>query len=522
MSPKKFIFNLFAGLLGFCHAGPLAGQTPDINAAISDLQSNGGLMGISVVTFCGDAITGSYHHGLRDFELGLPVTASTSYRMASVSKAATAVACMRLVEAGLLDLDADCSGYLGFPLVHPNFPGVVITPRMLLSHTSGLRDGTGYGGFLAETTDGDVLIPPLDALVVPGGAYHTANVWGSAAPGTYFQYSNLNFGVLATVMEAAAFQRFDLLMTEWVLAPLGCTGGFNVATLEGIADLAVLYRNQGGWTAQADDFGGVNPPAGDWGGYVPGTNGLLFGPQGGLRISAEEMARIAGVWGDGSWNGVTLLQPASVAAMHGAEWTFDGGNGNNYYGLFQGWGLGLHRAGLTATDALWGDGTQWVGHPGEAYGLISDAYVDAARGWGFVFATNGSWNGFSVGETAWYTLEEQVFAAIAPDWAACGTSVGVAALGGLTSEQPGHVSGLTPSPNRLAPNPGRGGDGIRWVGPSPPVPGERVEWRGMDGRLVASGTAGEGGLLPAAPAGFGLYRLFLPATGRSLPWVGVE
>ena len=509
--PRPFI-TLLLSLCTLARPVAATAQSPDIDAARANLLQQEGLMGLSVTTFCGDALTGSYHHGLRNWQDQLPVNPATAYRMASVSKAATAVACLRMVESGDLDLDLNCSNYLGFALEHPLHPGVALTPRMLLSHTSGLRDGSGYSPFLQETTDGDADIPPLAALCVPGGTYYTANLWGAQAPGTYFQYSNLNFGV----MEAATGLRFDVLMDTWLLSPLGCTGGYNVSELAGIADLAVLYRNQGGWVAQADDFGGLTPPAGDWANYVPGTNGLLFGPQGGLRISVEEMARIAAVWADGSWNGVTLLSPETVAEMQAPAWTFDGGNGNDYYGLFQGWGLGLHRAGLGDSDAILpGDGAAWVGHPGEAYGLISDAYVDAASGWGFVFATNGAWNGYAVGNTAWYTVEEQVFETLAPDWQAC--------VAGSASPV------LTPAPERLteakvvagrlAPNPGAPGEVVRWVGPDAPVAGEPVEWWSASGQIHSTTPAGPDGWLPNPPSTPGVYWVRLPRSGRSLPWV---
>jgi CubicO group peptidase (beta-lactamase class C family) len=488
-------------------------QSPEIDAALADLLQQENLMGLSVVTFCGDALTGSYHHGLRHWEDQLPVTPATVYRMASVSKAATAVACMRLVESGDLDLDLNCSNYLGFALEHPLHPGVAVTPRMLLSHTSGLRDGSGYSPFLQETTDGDADIPPLAALVVPGGAYYTSNMWGTPAPGTYFQYSNLNFGVLAAVMEAATGLRFDVLMDTWLLAPLGCNGGYNVSQLAGIADLAVLYRNQGGWTPQADDFGGVAPPAGDWANYVPGTNGLLFGPQGGLRITAEEMARIAAVWGDGAWNGVTLLSPESVAQMHAPAWTSNGANGNDYYGLFQGWGLGLHRAGLGDSDAIIpGEDVAWIGHPGEAYGLISDAYVDVTSGWGFVFATNGAWNGYTVGNTAWYTVEEQVFETLAPDWQACAAGSVSPVLAMVARAEAG----------KLAPNPGAAGESVRWLGPDAPVAGEPIEWWSASGQILSTTPAGPDGLIPAPPSTPGVYWVRLPLSGRTLPWVFAE
>jgi CubicO group peptidase (beta-lactamase class C family) len=58
---------------------------------------------------------------------------------------------MRLVEQGKLALDTDVSRYLGYTLRNPYYPDAAITLRMLLSHTSSLRDDGGYN-FPASTS----------------------------------------------------------------------------------------------------------------------------------------------------------------------------------------------------------------------------------------------------------------------------------------------------------------------------------------------------------------------------------
>jgi CubicO group peptidase (beta-lactamase class C family) len=73
-----------------------------------------------------------------------PFSLDAPVRVASISKLALAVGLMRLVEAGRADLDEDVSEGLGFRLRHPAHPEVKITPAMLASHTSGLRDTASY------------------------------------------------------------------------------------------------------------------------------------------------------------------------------------------------------------------------------------------------------------------------------------------------------------------------------------------------------------------------------------------
>jgi CubicO group peptidase (beta-lactamase class C family) len=68
----------------------------------------------------------------------------------------TALGVMRLVEQGKLALDTDVSRYLGYTLRNPYYPDAAITLRMLLSHTSSLRDDGGYN-FPANTSLQSVL-----------------------------------------------------------------------------------------------------------------------------------------------------------------------------------------------------------------------------------------------------------------------------------------------------------------------------------------------------------------------------
>ena len=140
----------------------------------------------------------------------LPVTPATLFRIASVSKMMTTVGLMRLVEQGKLSLDQDVGIYLGFSLRNPHFPQQAVTLRSLLSHTSSLRDAGGYA-WGPERSLRDVFTAGGDLM------------WDAAMPpGRYFTYSNLNWGVIGTVMEKVTGERFDLLMRRLLLDPSMC------------------------------------------------------------------------------------------------------------------------------------------------------------------------------------------------------------------------------------------------------------------------------------------------------------
>src|SRR5690606_26401715 len=240
------------------------------------------------VAFDRDGVTATAVHGVADTATGREVTAGDPVRMASISKLVTAIGVMRLVEAGTLDLDADVGELLGWPLRNPAYPDTPITLRLLLSHRSSLTDAAGYWQTPLGGEVRDILDDP--------------RAWDDAhAPGTYFRYANLNFPLVAQAMERATGERFDRLMERLVLQPLGIEGCFNWASCnEAAAARAVVIYNGAGEPAKDDDLKGHKPvcpvtPAQDGScdlaQWRPGDNGALFSPQGGLRISANGLAR---------------------------------------------------------------------------------------------------------------------------------------------------------------------------------------------------------------------------------------
>lgn len=393
------------------------------------------LASLAVVVVAGDIVIGESYWGQRsidaaDPQRSQPVTPATKFRVASLSKVATAIGAMQLVETGKLDLDADIGKYLGFALRNPAYPERPITARMLLSHTSSLRDAGFY----------NLPMPyMLRDLFVPGGAYYSngAHFGGpqegtDRGPGAFFTYANLNYGVLATVMEAVAHERFDQYMARHVFAPLGIDAGFTAADLSdaGVRELAALYTKQdasgvwdpaGPWYPQVDDLHGVRPrplppaPGNDSPTaamhlkagskpahravqpYVIGTNATIFAPHSGLRISARDLAKLMMLLlNRGRYGAHVLLEPATVDGMLHDAWHFNPQlwNGDSFHGRYRAWGLGLQHI-TGAADDLGGDRLaagskeQFWGHRGEAYGLLGGMWFDPQRKAGFVFLAGG-------------------------------------------------------------------------------------------------------------------------------------
>jgi CubicO group peptidase (beta-lactamase class C family) len=400
-------FAIISLLLFALISSNLFGQS--YHQVLENIAVENQLTGMSVAVVCNGTVSDVYHYGKADIGRNLFVSDSTMYRIASISKAVTATSLMKLYDNGLFQLDDNVSDYLGFNLYNPNFPLEKITFRMLLNHTSGLVDGSGYNGLLSATGAQNPP-PPISQLLQAGGNYYSSDMWLNQAPGTWFTYANINYGVIATLIEQISGLRFDIFTKENILLPLGISGSFNIQDIENINNVAVLYRNA---IPQADHYQGITPPPRDLSQYIIGSNGLIFSPQGGLRISALELANFMMLHAaNGMWNGENILSEPTVQLMHQIQWDYNGSNGNNYYDLFNRWGLGFHLTTNTANGDIVIPDVIMIGHPGEAYGLISDMYFEKEKQFGLIFITNGYYGqaGYEWGNySAFYLPEEQVF-----------------------------------------------------------------------------------------------------------------
>jgi CubicO group peptidase (beta-lactamase class C family) len=375
--------------------------------ALDAIKNTYKMVGMSVTVVKAGTIRCTFSVGKADITRNVPITDSTKYRIASISKTITATALMQLYEQGKFKLDEDVSRYLGFALRNPDFPSDSITFRMLLSHTSSVNDGDGYNNkFLAATSSNPA--PPISDVLLPTGATYTSDMWLSRKPGSYFTYANIGFGILGTLVERLSGERFDLYCTNHIFKPLGLDASYNVQDLRNINNLAVLYR---GTTPQCDNYGGVKPASRDLSGYVIGSNAVVFSPTGGVRISSKDLAKIMMArMNGGIVDGVRILNDSTARFMLQPVWTYSGSNGDTYSGLFRKWGLGTQ----ITTNAPMGDivvpGKIMAGHAGEAYGLVSDVFFEINNEFGIVFITNGRSGSYGqAAASAFYDVEEAVF-----------------------------------------------------------------------------------------------------------------
>lgn len=301
--------------------------------------------------------------------VGRKVGVEDPVRVASISKLVTAIAVMRLVDESRIKLDRDISAYLGFPVRNPAFPDRPVTLRHLLSHTSGIRDSIDY-------------LLPLDGSLETTLA--NPAVWhGGYKPGDYFSYANLNSPIIAATIEAATRERFDRLVAKKVLQPLRIDGCFNwgAGCSAGRRAQAVTLLRSNGDLARDAAIRGRDPcpvlaasdGSCDLARYKIGKNGSSFSPQGGLRISAQDLAKVGQLLLN---KGRPILSETAFAEMTKMQWRYNGVNGDADNGYYRAYGLGVHIHSDSQRSI-------WIGHVGEAYALRAGLWVNPETRKGF-------------------------------------------------------------------------------------------------------------------------------------------
>ena len=316
------------------------------------------------------------------------------YRTASISKLFTAIAIWQLEEKGSLNITDEASKYLNFTLRNPNFPETPITIEMLLSHTSSISEkGSNYNipynhhisEFFLEDSD-----------IYYNGSYSKTNYPG------YYDYMNINYCLLGTIIENVSKQRFDLYMIEHVLEPLNITGSFNIYEMskEALDETGTLYEKltngefdiNGYWTARMDDFVNGYPKA-NYSEYVIGTNGALYGPMGDLRVSLTELTHLVYMFlNNGTYNNNIILKKETIEKMFKIIWKYDKkkNNGNTYNDYDYAYAGGpsvitnIGRNRLHEKKNL-----NFSGHTADAYGLFGGLFFDRIKGYGLVYRGNG-------------------------------------------------------------------------------------------------------------------------------------
>ena len=385
--------------------------------------------GLGVIVYKDGTEMFSKFLGRRTIAPSKPVTRHTRFRAASVSKMFTVFSIMQLVERGKINLDEDAGNYLGFELRNPLFPRKKISVRMLASHTSSLRDGKIY------STPPEVSVKEF--FQRGGKFFEDGAHFADEPPEKFFTYCNLNYGLLGTIIENVTGERFDIFQRENILAQLETKAdyvpaNFSAAEFEMLGTIyrkknfAGLWNEFGEWFPQIDaykvqpakNFLSLQNPydenfrqAFDLKNYRVGTNATIFSPQGGLRISFEELAHtLEMLINGGTFRGKKILSKKSVEEIFTPQWIFDGTNGDTCGGVMKSYGLGIYFVDKNFSVNL-------IGHAGAAFGLLSGLFLNSQTKSGFVYMSNGQAleedvDPRSRGSNGFYIWEEKILNAL--------------------------------------------------------------------------------------------------------------
>jgi CubicO group peptidase (beta-lactamase class C family) len=303
--------------------------------------------------------------GITNVDHPQPVTSGTIFQIGSTGKTFTAVAVMRLVEQGKIDLDAPLRTWLPDLKFTDAAATEKATMRHLLTHTGGW-----LGDHFTDCGNGDDVYAKYTATL--------AEIAQLTPVGEIFHYNNAGFILAGRVIEAVTGQVYEAAMRELVLEPLGLKHSFYFPAEMMHLPFACGHNNDPVTKKPA-----VFP---SW--PVP----RFAAPAGGLVCDMSDQLTYAEfMMGDGkAADGTQVLKPETMKLMHTPQVQGGGGLGE--------W-IGLS---LMLSDV---DGERVVFHGGSINGQQSDFRCVPSRKFGLALDTNAN-NGVFLHMEMWPIILE--------------------------------------------------------------------------------------------------------------------
>jgi dipeptidyl aminopeptidase/acylaminoacyl peptidase len=307
--------------------------------------------------------------GVLNKDTGVGVTTDSLFQIGSISKVWTTTVAMRLVDEGLLDLDAPVTDVLPELRLADSDAAKQLTMRHLLTHTSGI-DGDVFN----DTGRGDDCIEKYVAQLGDVAQNHPLGVTWS--------YCNSGFILAGHVIEKLTGTSWDSALRERLFAPLALS---HTVTLP---EEALLYRAAVGHVSEGSEEP-VRAPV--W------TLPRAMGPAGLITATAADVLAFARLHltGGVAPDGTRLLSDTSARAMTELQAELP-----DKYTLGDSWGLGWIRFG-------W-DGHRLIGHDGNTIGQSAFLRLLPGEGLAVTLLTNGG----SAGDL-YEDLYREIFAELA-------------------------------------------------------------------------------------------------------------
>jgi CubicO group peptidase (beta-lactamase class C family) len=308
------------------------------------------------------AVSGHEEHGT-----DRPVTARSKIPAGSIGKAFTATVAMMLVADGDLGLDEPIDEHLtDLRCGHDLFGR--LTPRQLLSHTSGLPSSLDENMPAAATTSSRRYLAECGRQAVP-----------VCPPGTAFSYSNVGYLLLGHLIEVITGLTWHEAVESTLLRPLGIEPAFIVGGKGSAVPISPGH-------AVHPRTGRTQP--------VAQTVTPAMAAVGALALSASDLAAFAALHTATPHTATEdgILDPAVIELMHDAVRVAEP------FGLADGWGLGL--------AIFRQDDREWVGHDGTGDGTSCHLRFDPTDRTIVAFTSNAS-----TGNLLWQDLVGELRAA---------------------------------------------------------------------------------------------------------------
>lgn len=282
---------------------------------------------------------------------------STLFRVASITKMATALVILKLSEEGAFALDDPIAPLLPDADALPALQGITI--RQLLSHTSGMRDVPAYEQALRNGQ-------PFHDVLAADGVRVSSNA---------MSYCNLGFGLLGCLMESVTGQSVETVFQTRLFQPLAMEATLDASTLDEsrIMPISRVLPYHKGQDMTITALGRQSITQSDPARHFGHTAGAMYTDCASLSNLLLVIAN------DGIYNGKQYFAPASIQQMK-TQHSFTGPASApvRRYGL-----------GLVILDRPDLSTHRVYGHQGFAYGCVDGAFYEEGTGRQVIFLNGG-------------------------------------------------------------------------------------------------------------------------------------
>jgi CubicO group peptidase (beta-lactamase class C family) len=360
MIMKKITINLIAFVCIFCACGQLIQSQiinrEEIDEFILDKMEIYHVPGLSACIIIGDSIAWNNNYGYMNLEDSIPVSDSTLFNIFSIGKSLTAASVMQLWDKGFLGLDQSINDFLPFQIINPYNGADSITPRMLMSHSAGIKD-VYFDSFITIGDPAITLAYFVENYFSEGGEYYKNINFYTSEPGMYYHYSNFGSALNGFLVEPLTDINFSEYAQDSLLEPLEMYNSAWYLNELNIDNLATGYHYSSGNFIPQSHLG---HPA------YPGVS---------LRSTALELSNfVIMLLNNGIYKDINILSEAAIDSMKRIQNPNWSGYGTTCLGMYQ------------RDD--YGDRIVWGHNGGSAGGYAAHYYFCPAENSGIVITTN--------------------------------------------------------------------------------------------------------------------------------------